>query len=32
MSIPPKFLTKITNKRISKNLKEDEIITWKHIK
>ena len=30
--IPPKFLTKITNKRISKNLKEDEIITWKHIK
>ena len=30
--IAPKFLTKIKNKRIIKNLKEDEIITWKHIR
>jgi len=29
--ISPKFISKILNKKILKNLKEDQIITWKHI-
>ena len=29
--ISPKYINKIINKKILKNLKEDQIITWKHI-